>query len=130
MSKNCPERLKTQLSDIFFGYFLAIWSMLLFGDPVQCAPVTMIGFGSKFSLSSSASCDGFLLPMVAIAPTSYRAPKLSNSRRARSLRIRPHERVALIMVGFSLLGQPSRSSTLGERSSFEWKNTHVLGNDS
>ena len=42
MSKKCPEKyptivpqgLKTQFSDIF-GQFLPIWSILLFGDPVQ-----------------------------------------------------------------------------------------------
>ena len=26
----------------FFGQFLAIWSMLLFGDPVQCTPFTIL----------------------------------------------------------------------------------------
>ena len=41
MSEKCPEGLKTQFSDIF-GKFLAIWSMLLFGDPVQCTSVTSI----------------------------------------------------------------------------------------
>ena len=40
MSRNCPEGLKTQFSDIFWT-ILPIWSMLLFGDPVQCSPVTM-----------------------------------------------------------------------------------------
>ena len=43
---------------------------------------------------------------------------MSNRQRARPLRTRPHKRVTMIMVGFSRLKQPSRSSTLGERSSF------------
>ena len=44
----------------------------------------------------------------------------------RGLRARPHERVTLIMVGFSLLKQPSRSNTSGERKSFEWTKNTVL----
>ena len=43
ISKNCPEGRKHNFSDIFwtiFAQFLPIWSMLLFGDPVQRAPVT------------------------------------------------------------------------------------------
>ena len=39
MSKNCPEGLQPQFSDIF-RTILPIWSMLLFGNPVQCSPIT------------------------------------------------------------------------------------------
>ena len=40
MSKKCPEGLKTQFLDVLWQ-FLPICSMLLFGDPVQCTPITM-----------------------------------------------------------------------------------------
>ena len=39
--KNCPERLKTQFSDVFWTIF-AYLVVLLFGDPLQCSPVTSI----------------------------------------------------------------------------------------
>ena len=48
MSKKCPKNVQ-KLSGgaehnfrTFFGHFLPIWSMLLFGDPVQCSPVTTL----------------------------------------------------------------------------------------
>ena len=46
-------------------------------------------------------------------------PLQSNRQRARSLRARPHKTVTLIMVGFFMTEATiSRSSTLGQRSSF------------
>ena len=42
MSKNCLEAQQTHNFRTFFGHFLPIWSVLLFGDPVQCSPVTMV----------------------------------------------------------------------------------------
>ena len=41
LSKNCPEGLKTQFSDIFWR-ILPIRSMLLFGDLVHCSPVASV----------------------------------------------------------------------------------------
>ena len=41
MSENCPEGLKTQFSDIFWTIF-AFLVDALFGDPVQCSPVTIL----------------------------------------------------------------------------------------
>ena len=43
MSEKCPKIVQRGLKHnfrTFFGQFLAISSMLLFGDPVQCTPVT------------------------------------------------------------------------------------------
>ena len=39
MFKNCWRGRKHNFRT-FFGQFLPIWSMLFFGDPVQCSPVT------------------------------------------------------------------------------------------
>ena len=39
MSRNCPEGLKTQFSDIFWTIFVYLVDAL-FGDPVQCSPVS------------------------------------------------------------------------------------------
>ena len=36
----CPEGLRTQFSDFFLLQFLPVWSMLMFGDPLQRSPVT------------------------------------------------------------------------------------------
>ena len=41
MSENCPKGLKHDFRT-FFGLFLPVWSMLLFGDPVQCSPITRL----------------------------------------------------------------------------------------
>ena len=54
MSEKCPKNVEklsrgaeTHNFRTFFGQFLPIWSMLLFGDPVQCVPVTILG-GHRF----------------------------------------------------------------------------------
>ena len=39
LSKDCPEALQTQFSDVFWTFFAHL-VVLLFGDPVQCSPVT------------------------------------------------------------------------------------------
>ena len=51
MSKKCPKKCPKIVQSgwkhnfrTFFGQFLPIWSMLLLGDPVQCAPVTKLPF--------------------------------------------------------------------------------------
>ena len=57
MSTRCPKNVNKMSEDVpknvqrgykhdfrtFFGQFLPIWSMLLFGDPIQCTPVTNVG---------------------------------------------------------------------------------------
>ena len=46
MPKKCPknvQKLSGGAENTIFGQFLPIWSMLLFGDPVQCSPVAMVG---------------------------------------------------------------------------------------
>ena len=44
--KKCPKIVqrdwKHTIFSHFFGQFWPIWSMLLFGDPVQCSPVTTV----------------------------------------------------------------------------------------
>ena len=42
MSKNCPEGLKTQFSDIFWTIFAYLVDAFV-GRPVQCSPVTSFG---------------------------------------------------------------------------------------
>ena len=45
MSGKCPKIVQRGCKHnfrTFFGQFLPIWSMLLFGDPVQCTPVTSL----------------------------------------------------------------------------------------
>ena len=45
LSEKCPKIVQRGWKHnfrTFFGQFLPIWSMLLFGDPVQCAPVTSL----------------------------------------------------------------------------------------
>ena len=41
ISKNCPEALRTQFSDIFWTFFAYLVGAL-FGDAVQCSPVTTL----------------------------------------------------------------------------------------
>ena len=40
--QNCPEAVQTHNFRTFFRHFSPIWSVLLFGDPVQCSPVTKL----------------------------------------------------------------------------------------
>ena len=42
MSENCPEGGQTKVLDICLDNLLSIWSMLLFGDLVQCLPITKV----------------------------------------------------------------------------------------
>ena len=45
MSEKCPKIVRRHCEQnfrTFLGHFLPIWSVLLFGDPVQCSPVTTI----------------------------------------------------------------------------------------
>ena len=83
MSTKCPKNVekmsenvqklsrgaKTMIFGHFWGQFLPIWSMLLFGDPVQCAPVTSTvdGVGRTFQISdicfffSVCLCSSFVV---------------------------------------------------------------------
>ena len=55
--KNCPEGLKTYNFRTFFGQFLPIWSMLLFGDPVQCSPSLLLS-PAKFRILQMQGFSG------------------------------------------------------------------------
>ena len=43
-AKGSAEKPCMKFSDITWTVFLPIWSMLLFGDPVQCSPVARFGY--------------------------------------------------------------------------------------
>ena len=58
MSKKCPKLVRRGCKhnfQTFFGQFLPIWSRLLFGDPVQCSPVTNVMF---LWMTVSPDCGG------------------------------------------------------------------------
>ena len=72
MSTKCPKNVQ-KLSrgpekhnfQTFFGQFLPIWSMLLFGDTVQCSPVTSLG-GMPISLRNISHDMGYCSDSIAI----------------------------------------------------------------
>ena len=70
-----------------------------------------------FEAENSEQAMAGILPRTPVLKARESLPeigRLSNNRRVHSLRTRPHKAVTMIMVGCSLLKQPSRSSTLGE----------------
>ena len=94
--------------------------------------------GNRCRFSESAICSSRVHPPSEIKsnfkfktlrwrPLRWRLT-LSDHRGPVHGRTRPHKRVTMIMVGFSLLKQPSRSSTLGEL--LIWmEETYLFDND-
>ena len=60
MAEKCPKIVRRHCKHnfrTFLGHFLPVWSVLLFGDPVQCSPVTTLE--EKFTVVESQSLQQY-----------------------------------------------------------------------